>query len=342
MLTVYSAAQQAHRPAYVVKSGVRSRSFDTPERIDSILAAIQEKRLGSVVAPTDASLGHASARAVHDAGMVEYLKTAYARHNADRETPTPVFPTFFPPPGQRRRPVCFEGQKGFYCTNMGVPIGKHTWKAALASAQCAVTGARLLCSGEPYAYALCRPPGHHAGPDFFGGYCYLNNAAIAAQALRKGGGRVAIIDIDYHHGNGTQAVFYADPDVWYGSLHVDPNTDYPFFAGYLDETGTGVGKGTNCNVPLPPGTSQSEYLDALETLLEQLILFEPHWLIVSAGFDTYVHDPIGTFQVTTSGFHEIGRHIGELNLPTLIVQEGGYCVPDLGQNVIAFLRGLAG
>jgi acetoin utilization deacetylase AcuC-like enzyme len=192
-------------------------------------------------------------------------------------------------------------------------------------------------------YALCRPPGHHAGPDFFGGYCYLNNAAIAAQALRaESGQRVAILDIDYHHGNGTQAIFYADPDVWYGSIHVDPAVDYPFYAGYTDEIGAGAGRDTNYNLPLPPRIGEGQYLSALDLLFARLVASGPQWLIVSAGFDTYVDDPIGTFQVTTNGFHEIGRRLGELAIPTLVVQEGGYCTADLGRNAVAFLRGLAG
>jgi len=339
VLTIYSDVQRAHRPAYVVKQGERSPSFDVPERVDSILSAVREKELGPVIAPDDAGLE--PIRAVHDAGMVEYLATAHAQQNAEAGVSTPVFPTFFPPPGQRGRPGCFEGLKGFYCTNTGVPIDENTWKAAVASAHCAMTGARHLQSGESRVYALCRPPGHHAGPDFFGGYCYLNNAAIAAHLLREDGERVAILDIDYHHGNGTQAVFYADPGVWYGSLHVDPDADYPFFAGYADEAGTEAGKGTNWNVPLSPGTGQDRYLCALDALLARLIAFDPQWLIVSAGFDTYIDDPIGTFRLTTAGFNEIGLRIQALNIPTLVVQEGGYCVPDLGRNVVAFLEGLA-
>jgi acetoin utilization deacetylase AcuC-like enzyme len=339
VLTIYATVQRTHQPAYVVKQGQHSPSFDVPERIDSILAAINASELGPVIAPVDA--GFEPIRAVHDGGMIEYLASAYERQKAQANVSTPVFPTFFPPPGQRRRPGCFEGLKGFYCTNTGVPIDENTWKAALASAHCAVTGARYLRSGESYVYALCRPPGHHAGPDFFGGYCYLNNAAIAAQVLRENGERVAILDVDYHHGNGTQAIFYAEPDVWYGSLHIDPETDYPFFAGCADEVGAGAGKGTNRNVPLPPGTGQDQYLSALDTLVARLIVFDPRWLVISAGCDTYIDDPIGTFQLTAAGFDEIGRRIRALNISTLVVQEGGYCVPDLGRNVVAFLKGLA-
>jgi acetoin utilization deacetylase AcuC-like enzyme len=338
VLTIYSPVQRTHRPAYVVKQGEHSPSFDMPERIDSTLSAVREGELGPVIAPDDTGLE--PIRAVHGAGMVEYLATAHEQQNAEAEVSTPVFPTFFPPPGQRRRPACFEGQKGSYCTNMGVPIDEDTWKAAVASAHCAVTGARYLRSGGSHVYALCRPPGHHASPDFFGGYCYLDTAAIAAQVLCEDGEQVAILDIDCHHGNGTHAIFYADPGVWYGSLHVDPDTDYPFFAGCADEAGTGAGEGTNWNVPLSPGTGQDRYLSALDTLLARLIAFNPLWLIVSAGFDTYIDDPTGTFELTTAGFSEIGRRIQALNIPALVVQEGGYCVVDLGRNVAAFLKGL--
>jgi acetoin utilization deacetylase AcuC-like enzyme len=341
VLTVYSAIQRDHRPAYVVKGGDRSSSYDVPERIDGILAAIRAADLGPIIAPDDAGLE--PIRAVHDAGMVEYLATAYARQRRQSGREKPVSPTFFPPPGQRRRPASLKGLTGLYCTSMGVPIDQHTWPAAVASAQCAATGAARLYGGERHVYALCRPPGHHAGPDFFGGYCYLNNAAVGARALRaESDQRVAILDTDYHHGNGTQAVFYSDPDVWYGSVHVDPAFDYPFYAGYADETGAGAGKGRNCNVPLPPEVGEEQYLSALDTLLARLVTFGSRWLIVSAGFDTYIHDPIGTFQVTTGGFHEVGRRLGELHIPTLVVQEGGYCTADLGQNVVAFLAGLTG
>jgi acetoin utilization deacetylase AcuC-like enzyme len=335
----YSPVQRKHHPTYVVKQGAYAKSFDLPERIESILAALREASFGSGIAPDN--FGLAPVLAVHDTDMIDYLSTAYERQCKEQNGETPVFPTYFPPPGQRRRPSRFEGLKGLYCTNTGVPIGEHTWAAALASAACAASGARSLQSGESCVYALCRPPGHHAGPDFFGGYCYLNNAAIAAQYLCQIGGRVAILDIDYHHGNGTQAIFYSRPQVWYGSLHIDPDTDYPFFAGYADEIGRDDGKGTNWNVPLPPGTSQDQYLGALDMLLDRLAVFDPRWLVVSAGFDTYAHDPVGTFQLTTAGYHEIGRRMRQIDVPTLVVQEGGYHIPDLGKNVVALLHGLA-
>ncbi len=339
MLTIYAPLQRAHRHPYVISHGVYKNSFEVPERVDVILEAIQDAALGPIVAPDD--VGLEPIRAVHDAGMLTFLESAYAQHQANQDEPGPVvFPAFFPPAGQCRRPESFQGQKGFYCVDMEVPIGDNTWEVALASARCAWTGAQRLRGGESCVYALCRPPGHHAGPDFMGGYCYLNNAAIAAESLRSQGGKVAILDIDYHHGNGTQAVFYAVPEVWYGSVHIDPNIAYPFFAGYADEVGTGAGQGSNVNSPLPHGTDQAQYLRALDTLLEALMDFDPRWLVVSAGFDTYIHDPIGTFQITTAGYCDIGQRINALRKPTLVVQEGGYHVPDLGLNVVALLNGV--
>jgi acetoin utilization deacetylase AcuC-like enzyme len=338
MLTIYTAVQRTHRHAYILKQGTQARSWEVPERVDSILAALREAGLGPVVEPEDGGLE--AVYAVHDEGMVTFLATAAAQQRASGGPPGPVVPTYFPPPGQRRRSECFEGQKGYYCVDTEVPVDAHTWKAALASARCAWSGAMRVRAGEPVVYALCRPPGHHAGPDFMGGYCYLNNAAIAARALCQEGERLAIVDVDYHHGNGTQAIFYRDPDVGYASLHVDPRAAYPFFAGYEDETGQGNGRGTNWNVPLPPGTGQETYLSALRTLLARVRAFEPRWIVLSAGLDTYVHDPVSTFQVTTAGYAEIGAQIRVLGRPTLVVQEGGYHVADLGRNVVALLGAL--
>jgi acetoin utilization deacetylase AcuC-like enzyme len=338
MLTIYAAIQRTQRHAYILKQGEQAHSWEVPERVDSILAALREAQLGPVVEPDEGGLE--PVYAVHDEGMVTFLATAVAQQRAGGGPPGPVVPTYFPPPGQRRRPARFEGQKGYYCVDTEVPIDEHTWDAALASAQCAWSGAMRVRAGEPVVYALCRPPGHHAGPDFMGGYCYLNNAAIAARALGQGGERVAIVDIDYHHGNGTQAIFYEDPHVCYASLHADPRAAYPFFAGYEDETGQGNGKGTNWNVPLPPGTSQGAYLSALERLLARVREFDARWIVVSAGFDTYVHDPVSTFQLTTSSYAEIGAQIRALGTPTLVVQEGGYHVADLGRNVVALLGAL--
>ncbi|HJU01054.1 MAG TPA: histone deacetylase family protein, partial [Actinomycetes bacterium] len=197
-----------------------------------------------------------------------------------------------------------------------------------------------VAAGEPAAYALCRPPGHHAGPGYYGGFCLLNNAAIAARAAAAGG-RVAVVDVDFHHGNGTQDIFWEDPEVLYVSLHGDPAGHYPFFTGAADETGAGPGAGTTRNLPLPDGTGDDAYLDALAEALAVVEAFDPATLVVSAGFDTFEDDPIGAFRVTTAGFGRIGSALAALGRPTVVVQEGGYAVEALGANAVALMRGMS-
>jgi len=210
----------------------------------------------------------------------------------------------------------------------------------------ALTGAALLLEGQPLAYALCRPPGHHAGTDLYGGYCYLNNAAIAAQHLAGGleraeRHRVAILDIDFHHGNGTQQIFYEREDVLFVSIHADPAREYPFFAGYADERGAGAGLGYTLNYPLEAGVADGRYLAVLDRALAAVAEYAPRYLVLSAGFDTFGGDPIGDFALSTAAYPAIGRRIAALGLPTLVVQEGGYAIAALGENAAGLLRGLA-
>ncbi len=242
---------------------------------------------------------------------------------------------------------------------MGSPILEGTWEAAYWSAQCALSAAEAVLAGEQVAYALCRPPGHHAARDLYGGFCFLNNAAIAARdlqthlshsrGLRLGrsetgpGVRVALLDIDYHHGNGTQEIFYSDPTVLYCSLHADPDREYPYYWGGADECGEGAGEGANRNWPLPSKTGDATYLAALDEALGLIREFEARYLVISAGFDIVARDPVGGFTVTTDGLHEIGQRIAALSrhMPTVIVQEGGYLLERLGENAIAFLSAFA-
>jgi acetoin utilization deacetylase AcuC-like enzyme len=208
----------------------------------------------------------------------------------------------------------------------------------VAAADAALTAADLVAGGAPAAYALCRPPGHHAGPGYYGGFCLLNNAAIAARSLATLG-RVAVVDVDFHHGNGTQDVFWEDPEVLYVSLHGDPAAHYPHFTGGADETGGGPGRGATRNLPLPDGTGDDAYLAALGQAMDQVAAFEPATLVVSAGFDTFEDDPIGAFKVTTGGFRRIGAALAAAGRPTVVVQEGGYAVEALGANAVALLDG---
>jgi acetoin utilization deacetylase AcuC-like enzyme len=220
----------------------------------------------------------------------------------------------------------------------GSPILEGSWKAAYWAAQCALTAADAVRGGRRAAYALCRPPGHHAAADLYGGYCYLNNAAIAARSLQSAGERVAVLDVDYHHGNGTQSIFYADPAVFYASLHAHPDQEYPFYWGDADELGEGPGLGANRNWPLPQGTGDAEYLHALDEALDVVLSFSPRWLVVSAGFDGVVGDPEGGFCLSAECMREIGRRISGLGLRTVLVQEGGYGLDRLGQDAVALLE----
>ncbi len=219
------------------------------------------------------------------------------------------------------------------------PISAGTWQAACASADSAAYAASLLLKGEREVYALCRPPGHHAFADMAGGFCYLNNTAIAAQMLCDRFGRVAVLDVDVHHGNGTQGIFYARSDVLTVSLHADPAVFYPFFWGYAEETGEGRGEGANANFPLPRGTADDVYLDCLEKALDRIDAFAPGALVVALGVDAYEADPLAGLAITTEGFGRIGGAIGRRGLPTVLVQEGGYLSDALGRNLAAFLSG---
>jgi acetoin utilization deacetylase AcuC-like enzyme len=232
------------------------------------------------------------------------------------------------------------GQLGYWCFDTGTPILAGTYAAARAAVDVALTAAEMVLNGEPIAYGLCRPPGHHAAHSVYGGFCYFNNAAIAAQlVLQQTGERVAVLDVDYHHGNGTQQIFYQRGDVLYLSLHADPERAYPYFTGHPDETGTGAGLGTTLNITLPVSTTNEHYLSALDQALSVLIRFAPAITIVSLGMDTYGQDPLGDFSLTTPVYAECGRRTAMAAGRLIVLQEGGYYLPHLGENVRQWLLG---
>ena len=277
--------------------------------------------------------------AVHDADYVAFLRTAHERWRAAGRAGDAIGYTF---PVVRRRPLALERVDaliGAYSFDAATPIAEGTWDAAYWSAQSALTALdEIAAHGANSAFALCRPPGHHAGRDYMGGYCYFNNAAIAAQrADALGLGPVAILDVDYHHGNGTQDIFLGDPTVFFASIHADPATDYPFYWGHADERGEGAGTGTTLNLPLPRGSEWAAYSPALERALEAIGAWGANFLIVSFGADTFAGDPISHFALTRSDFALLGSAIAGYGLPTLVVMEGGYAVDELGRNVAAFL-----
>ncbi len=336
--TVYSSHHQGHAGGLELNRGALVPCFEKPERTELILDAVRAAALGPVVAPDDA--GEAPLLAVHEHHYLDFLKTAWTRWRAEGREGC-ALPFCLAARGMRRDviPRGIDGLLGHYAIDVGTPIVEGTWRAAYWAAQTAVTGARLL-AGEDYAFALCRPPGHHAGPSLYGGYSFLNNAAIAAEDLRRQGhARVAVLDVDYHHGNGTQDIFWDRGDVLYASLHADPTTDFPYFKGYADETGEGAGAGATVNLPLPRGTGWDTYGPALNRLLDRVQAFAPGALVVSLGVDTWSGDPISGFTLETHHFAQIGRAIGTLGLPTLFVFEGGYAVEPVGANVTQVLRG---
>jgi acetoin utilization deacetylase AcuC-like enzyme len=301
-------------------------------RIDAILTAV-----GTIEQPRDHGL-EPLLRA-HSPDYVDFLRSAHEEWlAAGREGD--AFPYSFPIVRRRAQPWDrIDAKLGYYGFDTSSPVGPGTWDAAYWSAQTALAAldAALV---EGHAFGLCRPPGHHAGGGYFGGYCYLNNAAIAAEAALAGGRKqLAILDVDYHHGNGTQDIFYARPDVAFASIHADPATDYPFFWGRSDETGEGEGEGANLNLPLPRGTCWPEYERALGSALEWLAGFSPELLIVSFGADTWGGDPISHFRLETADYGSVSRRIAAAGMPTLVLMEGGYAVDALGANVAEFLSG---
>ncbi|MGI9483454.1 MAG: histone deacetylase family protein, partial [Hyphomicrobiales bacterium] len=231
-------------------------------------------------------------------------------------------------------------QAGFYLGDLAVPIGENTWRSCVTSTHSAVAAANAVISGDRFAYSLCRPSGHHARADRASGFCYLNNSAIAAEHLKARFEKIAIIDVDTHHGDGTQEIFYRRPDVLTVSLHGDPEKYYPFFTGYVDETGSGEGEGFNLNVPLPARTGDEAFLEALSKTLDRVARFSPDALVIPLGYDIHRDDAIGIFDVSTGAFADIAKQIAQLGLPSVIVQEGGYQVSVIGNCLCEFLTGI--
>jgi len=336
MKVFYPDSHREHHPPFegYTEAG-NMPSYEIPERVDQVLKALKDVGWVEMLPPEQFSLD--PILAVHSPRYLAYLESAYEQW----ENLSPVAGMAFIPGtyGITAEDVIagtIPQQAGFFLLDTTVAINAHTYRSALASASCALSGAQVIMRGDPVAFALCRPPGHHAGREICGGYCFLNNAAIAAQWLSHAG-KVAILDIDYHAGNGTQEIFYERPDVFTVSLHADPQLEYPRYAGYTHETGSGLGTGYHLNFPLPPGVSDPTYLSFLEQALDPITQFAPKHLVVSAGLDLYLDDPLGDFAITRQGIHSIGKQIAQLKFPTLIVMEGGYHIPSLGENMLAFL-----
>lgn len=325
--------QLAHEPLRELHNGGWGDYAEKSARAEIISASF-----GELVPARD--FGLEPLLAVHDRGYVEFLRSAHDEWRASGRDGDAIGYTW---PIVRRRALKLDridARLGRYSFDAATPIAEGTWEASYWSAQTALTAlSDVLDSKARVSFALCRPPGHHAGRDYCGGYCYLNSAAIAANHARRCGRRVAILDIDYHHGNGTQDIFYEDPDVLFASIHADPATDYPFFWGHADECGSGAGAGKTLNLPLPRGTAIDGYNIALDQALPAVSAHRTELLVLSFGADTFEDDPISFFKLRRDDYREIASRIAALGLPTLIVMEGGYSIKDLGYNVAALLSG---
>ena len=340
MKVVHSPLHARHDGGVELYRGSLVPLFEMPARAEMIRAAL-EAAGHEVVAPRD--VPESRLLRIHDREFVEFLRGVHARWIAERREGH-VLPSGFPARGLRRdrRPTGISGQLGWYAFDASTPIVAGTWDAALAAARCAMTAAALVTEGEPAAFALCRPPGHHAGRSTYGGYCYLNNAALAAQyLLDEGRRRVSIIDVDYHHGNGTQEIFWERDDVQFVSLHGAPDTEYPWYLGYADERGAGPGEGFTLNLPLPTGTGWDGYRSALGLALDAIRQYAPDALVVSLGVDTFASDPISAFKLEGRHYPLMGSLLAALGLPTVLVQEGGYAVAEIGANVAGVLGAFA-
>ncbi|WP_414476364.1 histone deacetylase family protein [Microvirga sp. M2] len=339
MRAIYSETHNLHAPSEIVVRGKVSPNLEVPGRVAHLLDALKAGG-HEIVAPRD--FGMEPILAIHDRAYVEFLQSAYERwHQAFPKGKAGPYACAHASANRHRAalPASIQGQVGYYLSGGSAPIDAGTFEASVASAHCALEAAALLEEGHYDAYALCRPPGHHAYADMAGGFCYLNNAAIAAQALLAKHKRVAILDFDVHHGNGTQDIFYDRDDVHFVSIHADPHQVFPFYAGYADERGEGAGEGFNLNLPVLVGSADPVYLEAIEAGVKSVKESGATALVVSVGFDAFKGDPSAEMNVSTQGFAEIGRLLGCASLPTALIQEGGYLVADLGLNLGAFMDG---
>ena len=343
MITFYNPHHALHQGRFEMFRGQLVPCFEVPARADFVLAELARRGLGEVRSPPRFEVP--ALTTIHAPRYLDFLAGAWDEWvaldpaNATRD----ALPSVWPARTFRTDvlPANFSACMGLFSYDAGSPLTSGTWVAARAGADCAFAAAEQLVQGARSAFVLSRPPGHHAGADFFGGYCFLNNAALAAQHLRdQGFERVAVLDIDYHHGNGTQSIFYDRSDVLFTSLHGDPHTEYPFFLGYADERGVGGGIGFNHNLPLPRGTGFAVWREALKAALQGIAAFGAQALVVSLGLDTFEGDPISGFTLRSDDYLRVGEDLAGAGLPTVVVFEGGYAVAEVGVNAINVLEGL--
>jgi acetoin utilization deacetylase AcuC-like enzyme len=338
MKAYFAEEQRRHDPKSFLSSGAPKPNPEVPERVERLLAGA--KAAGCTI-ERPKSYGLGPIAAIHTPEYIEFLQHIFERWQRIEGASAEVIPNIHPIARGGSRPDSAVGQAGYHMADTSCPISAETYDSSCWSAWTAVAAAEAIEAGASSAYALCRPPGHHAFADVAGGFCFFNNSAIAAQRLRKSADRVAILDVDLHHGNGTQGVFYRRADVLTVSIHADPVRFYPFFWGYADERGEGPGLGYNLNLPLARKSGDEAFLDALAAAIRRVEAFAPDALVVALGLDAFEGDPFGGLSVSTPGFARIGEAVAALSLPTAIVQEGGYLCDALSDNLTSFLNGFA-
>ncbi|WP_421594482.1 histone deacetylase family protein [Shinella sp. M27] len=336
MKTFFAEEQKRHNPSFFLSSGAPQPNPEQPERVERLLSGARAAGT-EILRPKDYGLGPVSA--VHTPEYLDFLRRIYERWQRIEGASSEVIPNIHPLVRTGSYPASAVGQAGYHMADTSCPISEHTWESACWSASTAVSAAEAVMAGDAWSYALCRPPGHHAFRDVAGGFCFFNNSGIAAQHLLQQAKRVAILDVDLHHGNGTQGMFYERADVLTVSIHADPVRFYPFFWGHADERGEGLGLGYNLNLPLARKSGDAVYLEALAAAIRRVEAFSPDALVVALGLDAFEKDPFGGLAVSTSGFARIAEAIAKLRLPAVIVQEGGYLCDELGDNLTAFLTG---
>ncbi len=341
MITLYDDVQRTHAPETFLVAGRPQPIPERPERIDMLMKGVVA--IGSkVLQPPPITME--TIALVQDRRYLKFLESLRERWGRVPNSSDTPLPNVYAIQRDSLAPITYPeavvGQTGYHLGDGACPVTDTTLDAAKASAACAAEGARLLGTSEKLVYALCRPPGHHASSDLAAGFCFFNNAALAAELLTRAGKRTAILDIDVHHGNGTESIFYDRADVLTVSIHCHPRRFYPFFWGYADECGRGAGDGFNLNLPLERSSDINAYMPALAQALQRIADFKPDCLVLACGLDIAIDDPFKAFAIRTDDFNAIGRRIAEMNLPTLVVQEGGYPSESLGTNLAAVLRGL--
>ena len=347
MKVVYTLRHRLHHPQHEFEASNVQEPLEHPGRAEIIRAALAADSAFEFIAPDE--YGTEPIAAVHDPGLIGFLESAWEEYQRERGHTHDVVPDVFAMPairegmGPAKEPAAIGMRLGWWCYEITTPLTQGTYEAARSAVDVALTAADHVLAGERVAYGLCRPPGHHAARGVYGGYCFFNNAAAVAQHVATTtGGKVSVLDVDYHHGNGTQQIFYDRADVQFVSLHGDPARAYPYLTGFEDEIGTGAGRGTTSNFPLPAGVGDEQYLDVLRAACDEVVAFGPDMLVVSLGLDTYADDPIGDLGLTADGFEAVGALVASLGLRTVVLQEGGYAVEELGENARRWLHGASG